>query len=260
MGYIITAVTDKGNFKKVNQDAFYVKSTLIGRTSIVFGVVCDGLGGLSYGEFASSFVVQNFIMWFEKFLNKPCINEKEFKKICLEWNNILDNCNKRLIAFGRRRNFLTGTTFNAILIIKNRYMIANLGDSRTFSIIKRVKQITKDHSVVEKEVEDGCISPEDAKNDSRQNILTKCLGVLEYIDADFYYGKIKSNQILINCSDGFYKEVNRSELAKIFKEGKSYGEYSLNNAVRSVVDLVKNRGENDNITVLAIKKEKLRFL
>jgi serine/threonine protein phosphatase PrpC len=260
MTYIITAITDRGNFKTVNQDAFYVKSTTIGRATIIFGIVCDGLGGLSDGEFASSYVVQSFVRWFENFLMEPFIKEIDFKEICQSWNEVLQNCNNKLINYGERRNLQTGTTMNAILIIKNQYLIANIGDSRAYSIIKRVKQITMDHSFVNQEVENGRLSQTEAKIDPRQHLLTRCVGVYKCVAADFYFGKIKGNQTLIHCSDGFYKEVSEKEIVKIFEEEKNNGEMGLNRAVSNIVEIVKTRGEKDNITVLAIKKEKSRFL
>ncbi|MDF2534651.1 MAG: PrpC [Bacillales bacterium] len=260
MTYIISAITDRGNFKTVNQDAFYVKSTTIGRTAIVFGIVCDGLGGLSDGEFASSYVVQSFVRWFESFLKEPFIKEINFNEICKSWDEVLQKCNNKLINYGERRDLQSGTTMNAILIIKNQYLIANIGDSRAYSIIKRVKQITKDHSFINQEVENGRLSRAQAKIDPRQHLLTKCVGVYDCVAADFYLGKIKGNQTLIHCSDGFYKEVSEREIVKILEEEKNNGEIGLNRAVTTIVEIVKTRGEKDNITVLVIKKEKLRFL
>ncbi|MDF2558056.1 MAG: serine/threonine-protein phosphatase [Bacillales bacterium] len=259
MGYIISARTDKGSLKNINQDAFYVKSTTIGRKSIVFGIVCDGLGGLSSGEFASSLVVQSFIQWFKRFQRGPSDKELELREISHDWKEILHICNKKLLAFGERRNLQTGTTINAILIIKNQYMIVNVGDSRAFSILKRIKQITNDHSIVSQEILDGRLTNKEAKTDPRRHILTKSIGAFDHVEADFYFGKIKGNQILIHCSEGFYKEVDAKELAQIFKREEITEEDGLNKALSNVVDLAKFRGEKDDITVLAIKKQKMRY-
>lgn len=81
-----------------------------------------------------------------------------------------------------------GTTVTAILLTKNRYYIINVGDTRAYEISDNVTVMTRDHSVVAREIEQGIITPEQAKNDVRRSVLLQCIGASEEVYPDMFLG------------------------------------------------------------------------
>lgn len=81
-----------------------------------------------------------------------------------------------------------GTTVTAILLTENRYYIINVGDTRAYEISDNVTVMTRDHSVVAREIEQGIITPEQAKNDVRRSVLLQCIGASEEVYPDMFWG------------------------------------------------------------------------
>ena len=162
MNFLISSATDKGTTKNTNQDSFNVRviSTSIGK--MVFAVLCDGMGGLSKGEVASASLVNAYCKWAESKL--PVICEKGITdfEIRSDWVSIATEFNEKIKIYGRKCGLLSGvgTTVTALLLTESRYYIINVGDTRAYEITDRVKLLTKDQTVVEREVDLGNITPE----------------------------------------------------------------------------------------------------
>ncbi len=253
MDFLVAYDTDKGIRKTTNQDSFCIKVAESLKEKISFVILCDGMGGLSKGELASATVIRRFSLWFdinmERLLKEELSSEilrKEWEEIILEQNGIISN-------YGKRHGEKLGTTLVALLIKNNFYYAINIGDSRIYEIYDSVKQITKDHTLVAREIERGNITEEQAINDPRKSVLLQCVGASNTIDLDFFVNKIKKDSLFLICSDGFRNKISKKELFDVFNPKTLYSQEILKSKIRELIELNKVRKELDNITAIAIK-------
>lgn len=253
MHFTIAADTDVGISKKINQDSFLIKKALIGNSEIVMAIICDGMGGLSKGELASATVIEAFSDWF----NDNILYE--FENINLEiigekWSLLLKNLNSEINEFGKDRGIRLGTTFTGALFVNEKYVVVHVGDSRLYHIGTKLSQITKDQTLIARAIENGEITENEAKNDSRRNILLQCVGASEFVEPEVTLGTTQESGYLF-CSDGFRHVITDEEiytsLNKVVKDNKK----AISMQIRGLIDLIKSRKEKDNITAIYIKAE-----
>ena len=253
MRFLSAAHTDVGIKKKVNQDAFCLKTASTNTRNIVFAVMCDGMGGLKMGEIASAFLVNAFSNWFDTIL--PQNLEKGFQSdlIGRQWKDIVVRQNQLIKNYGQKNGVSLGTTITAILICGDEYIVIHVGDSRLYKFGKEISLLTKDHSLVSLEVEKNKITAEQAKTDSRRNILLQCVGASNTVNPDVFVGKASENEVFMLCSDGFRHEVSEEEMFGVLAPDVLTSEQIIKKSLVDLVNLNKTRGENDNITSIAIK-------
>lgn len=255
---ILTAYcTDIGTVKKVNQDALLIKIAEYGELRIGLLCVCDGMGGLSMGEYASNYVTIKFSEWFENNLEHILYKSKsEWKTdIMNQWVDLLENSNKALEEFGDERGIRLGTTCTAMLIIDEEYYLIHIGDSRVYEVTDEIIQITQDHTLVAREIAMGRVRPEDAENDARRSVLLQCIGATKEINPHFLTGKVKCKATYILCSDGFRHTVTSKELLAGFSREKMLTESDIEKQCKYFVELNKSRQERDNISVIVAHLE-----
>lgn len=254
MNYIVSACTDIGNVKDTNQDSYGVRvlSTPIGK--MVFAVLCDGMGGLAKGEVASSTVVNAFFEWLDTNLIELCKDGAiRDDRIRTEWTQIAVDFNEKIKKFGKSNGINLGTTLTAMLITDNRYYIINVGDTRAYEISNGVKVITKDQTLVAREVELGMITPEQAQNDSRRSVLLQCIGASDTVNPDFFFGETMHNAVYMLCSDGFRHEISEDEIYRYFQPNMMQNRETMDSNTRTLIDINKQRMERDNITVVTVR-------
>lgn len=253
MNYIIAASTDIGNTKETNQDSFVIKTinTKIGK--LAFAVLCDGMGGLEKGEVASATVVNAFNNWADNKLPKLCEEELTDTAIRNDWIDIVTEYNEKIKEYGKSKGVSLGTTVTALLLTDNRYYIINVGDTRAYEIDKGVKVLTKDQTVVAREIELGNLSLEEAKTDSRRSVLLQCIGASDYVYPDMFYGNTALDAVYMLCSDGFRHEVSVEEIYTYFQPSVMTDVNLMKENMDRLIELNKQREERDNITVLTIR-------
>lgn len=247
MSVQIAAVTDAGTVKEVNQDAYIVKSGHCEGHTVTFAAVCDGMGGLQFGEVASSSVIQAFHDWFQYKLPYNLMGEVRWNRIKKEISDCISQMNQRLKIYSPED---LGTTLTAILIIDAHYLAVNVGDSRLYELQNGILQISKDQTFVAREVSRGNMTPEEAAHDPRKNVLLQCIGASPEVVPDFYEGDAAVNTKFLLCSDGFRHEITSEEIWKELQI--SDNDEQLDSALRYLVELVKIKGEQDNITAVAL--------
>lgn len=180
MDFIISATTDIGNTKNTNQDSYNARVIRTQSEKMAFAVLCDGMGGLSKGEVASASVVKAFCNWVDMKLPILCENGLEDADIQKDWCGIAIDFNEKIKNYGKKCGLTSGvgTTVTAILITEKKYYIINVGDTRAYEIMDKVSVLTKDQTVVSREVELGNLTEEQAKYDARRSVL---YSVLEHL-------------------------------------------------------------------------------
>lgn len=253
MNFIVSARTDIGLTKTTNQDSLSMRvvNTPLGR--MVFGVLCDGMGGLDKGEVASASVVRAFDNWLHKDLPVLCNAPLEDSIIKEQWSSIITEQNNTIKNYGARQGVKLGTTVVAILLTQTRYYILNVGDSRAYEISEYVKQITTDQTFVAREVALGNMTEEQAAVDERRNVLLQCVGASDDVYPDMFFGDVHTNAVYMLCSDGFRHEISNDEMFERLNPGILLDEHTMNRYSDELIELNKLRKERDNISVALIR-------
>ncbi|URZ04992.1 PP2C family protein-serine/threonine phosphatase [Clostridium felsineum] len=250
------ALSDKGNFKETNEDNILVKIGEDKNGDFGMFVVCDGLGGLSSGEVASNMAVMRLKIWWEEDL-KNLIKQKKENQIIYILSDVLREINQSIIQYGINKGKRLGTTVSLIFMYKSMYYILHIGDSRIYSIKNKTVQLTEDHSYVAYKVRNNMMTPEEAKVSPEKHVLLQCLGVKEEIDIFTTYGELNNNQIFMICSDGLYNELKEEDINKYIKSNMEFDNDALQYSSGKLVNIVKSRGESDNISVILVGIKKL---
>ncbi len=238
----IAAKTDIGKKRNNNQDS-YAAGEL--PNSVACAIVCDGMGGAAGGNVASSNAVKVIS---ERITSsyRPGMSPNSIKNMLI---SSITAANISVYDMSRVNKELEGmgTTVVCTVITDSVAYIAHAGDSRAYAVSNdTVKQLTKDHSVVQQLVEEGTISPDEAKRHPKKNLITRALGVDPEIKIDYCEYDMTQDDILILCTDGFTNFVENDEFLNIV-ENNSYYEIA-----DKLVQAANDNGGGDNITVVAL--------
>lgn len=235
-------LTDVGNYRSLNED--YLDYFITDDYSAF--VIADGMGGHNAGEVASKMAVDNILKFIKKNIDKYPMSEiiiEAFKKA----NNIVyeyscENANMNGM----------GTTVAACFIANNLIHIANVGDSSCFFIDDSgIRKITKDHSLVQQLLDEGSITEEQAMHHPNKNIITRAVGTSKDLEVDLYDLSNNKYKYIVLCTDGLSNEVEKEEIYKIVTSSQD-----VNEACKELINLAKERGGKDNISVLIVGGER----
>lgn len=231
------AMTDVGRRREMNQDYVYAMGQPIGPFPNLL-VVADGMGGHKAGDFASKFTVE---------VVKREIAGSRSRKLEKVLRDAIQVANRELIRVASRDVKLEGmgTTLVVATVIGDTLYFANIGDSRLYLIDDNIKQLSKDHSLVEEMVRLGGIKAEDARNHPDKNIITRAMGVKDEAEADFYEFRIKRGDKILMCTDGLSNMVEDEDMFGLVKGSRDVVE-----AVQMLIDRANSNGGRDNIGVV----------
>ena len=235
------SMTHIGQRREMNQDYMYTSETAVGNLPNLF-LVADGMGGHAAGEYASRFTV-------EKLVEK--IKESSQTEPVALMKEAVEQVNAMLLAEANadRAKAGMGTTIVAATVIGERLYAANVGDSRLYVINEEsIKQITRDHSLVEEMVRLGEMNKEDAKDHPDKNIITRAIGVMPEVAPDFFEISLKDQDMILMCSDGLTNMINDIDIKKIV-----LGQRDIVEKAEKLVETANQNGGRDNITVVLVE-------
>lgn len=245
--------SDRGTTRATNQDALIIRTAETNRGSLVMAAVCDGMGGRARGELASATAVHMLSEWFEDRL--PLLLQEGFVFLALREaiEMIIREISLALENYSKYHDVELGSTLTMLLLYDGHCVTANVGDSRIYAIGKSVRQLTRDHSVVQRDVDSGAISTDDAKADKRRSVLYQCLGETSDLVPDILEQSVSSSDILLLCSDGFWHhldwETAKEELCSCISEHDGV----MGNKLAELAKRAMVKGETDNITAVAVR-------
>ena len=234
--------TDVGLMRTINQDSIFTSTEQIGKLPNLF-IVADGMGGHKAGDVASKAAIEKFVKYTcQTHMSDPA--------------NILDSgissINHEIyeMAVLNKDYSGMGTTFVACTIVDNHVYIANVGDSRLYLIGRDIRQITRDHSLVEDMVRMGMLDKEEARTHYKKNVITKAIGVAEDRTAtpDIFEIEILQGDKLLLCSDGLTNMVEDYDIKRIVTNNTQ-----IEDAVRTLIDQANENGGKDNISAILIE-------
>lgn len=246
------SVSDIGITRKINQDSTCLRVTPVkGYGDIVLAVICDGVGGLQMGELASYAAVKEFSSWYDNKLPSMA-KTLSWEIIGIEWSQLIDEINFKLYRYGVDNDAKLGTTLSALLIADNRYIAAQVGDSRVYAITDSVSRITEDHSFISRELRLGRMTEAEIRSDRRRNALTRCIGTQKSIKADIYTGSVNEKTTFLVCSDGLWKKLPDDQLLKFLSNDRKSIDKDIELIGYEMIEYVKDNDEKDNISAIII--------
>ena len=237
---IMSAGTDKGQVRSVNEDSFYISDT-----DITYLVVADGMGGHKGGQLASKTAIENIKM----FLTASRMDKSKNIRDCLMQS--VERANLAIYKKSAMENDVAGMGTTVVLFYEKDGIgyVANVGDSRCYLIHENsITQITKDHSVVQELYDNGAISRSEMRTHPNKNIITRALGTNFSVKCDVFQFDVEAGDGIILCTDGLSNMLEDDEILKIYLDASDTDE-----CVRELIDKANKAGGNDNITVIAAK-------
>lgn len=232
--------TDVGRVRSANEDSFHVGDSVF--------AVADGMGGHLAGEVASETALQPVAE-----LDGRVFGDENEALGALRQAVIDANTQVVTKAAGDPRYSGMGTTLTAVMIEGLRIHLAHVGDSRAYLLRgDKFSQITDDHTLVQRLVDEGRLTPEQAASHPQRSIITRAIGVEDHLEVDSLSLEARPNDLLLLCSDGLTGPVSDNEIRRILGSTTD-----LDEATSALVDAALERGAPDNVTVVLIRFESL---
>jgi protein phosphatase len=254
--------TDVGRTREHNEDAFVVvdlttnnanlhpevRRHTLGPKGTLF-MVADGMGGAAAGEIASAMAVEVVLGEMrEKWIGAETHDAQEFVRAIKRSTNA---ANQQIHTFAASHSEYRGmgTTATVAGLLGDTLYVAQVGDSRAYLVRDGVaRQITKDQSLMQKLIEAGELTEEEAAQSERRNIILQALGPEPLIKIDLTHQQVRRGDVLVLCSDGLSGQVTKDEIARIVTEAPD-----LVAACKMLIDRANENGGPDNITVIAAR-------
>jgi protein phosphatase len=203
------------------------------------------MGGANGGNIASSIAVENLSASLQSGY-RPNMSEMSVKNLL---TSAVNAANVKVFSKSREDASLggMGTTVVAVLIFSNTAYIAHAGDSRAYAFADgQLVQLTRDHSIVQRLIEEGKITKDEAKIHPRKNVITRALGVDESVDVEFTVADLSNGSTMLICTDGLTNFASNEEIVELLSSEPR------DNVVDRLIDTANNNGGGDNITAVVI--------
>lgn len=239
----IFSKTDRGRVRTDNQDAYFAGKIT---DDSVFAVVCDGMGGANAGNVASELAVRHI----SEYVIRSYRDGMDMTDTEKTLKNAIVSANISLYDKAVNNTELAGmgTTAVAAFVKDGTAVIAHVGDSRIYLVNGEIKQLTRDHSVVQSLIESGKITPEDAKVHPRKNVITRALGAEEDVAVDSDCINLSNGDTLLLCSDGLTNFLDDKDILTVFQNN------DISAVAERLVEEANKNGGGDNITVVTVTK------
>jgi protein phosphatase len=202
-------------------------------------LVADGMGGHEFGEVASALARDSVV---REVRGGRSLSEA------------IRSADEEIIRQSRRRadSLPMGTTMVALRVVDNRFELAWVGDSRAYLWNGQLRQLSSDHSYVQELIDQGAITPEQARSHPHRNVVTQALGVTdpEALKVETISGELRPGFQILLCSDGLTEEVDDATIASLLGQG----ELSTQECVDHLVSTALDGGGSDNVTVVLLRR------
>jgi protein phosphatase len=254
--------TDVGRTREHNEDAFVVADLTRGnatlqpevRTHVVgdrgtLFMVADGMGGAAAGEIASAMAIEIVLQELTAALTEQKAPTEDRFATAIKRATAAANAHIHTFAIEHPEYRGMGTTATVAGVLGDTVYVAQVGDSRAYLVRNGVgQQITKDQSLMQKLIEAGELTEEEAEQSERRNIILQALGPEATIKVDLTHQRVRRGDVLVLCSDGLSGQVRADEITKIVTEEKD-----LVAACKRMIDRANEMGGPDNITVIVAR-------
>ena len=244
MSIEIHAAVDTGRARTNNEDAVAVDA------EVSLAVLADGMGGYNAGEVASQ-MVTNFIVtelgrWLREASSQASDAEvRRAMDICV------DNANRAIFNAANANPHYAGmgTTLVVAVFRDNRLMLGHVGDSRCYRLrAGRLQQITRDHSLLQEQIDAGLITPEQAAFSANKNLVTRAVGVEDTVLLETHQHEVLPGDEFLMCSDGLSDMLDDAGIAQLMQTADG-----LEARAHALIDAANDAGGKDNISVVLVR-------
>ena len=239
-------ITDCGKKRKDNEDVFRILNDDENDVAVI--TVCDGIGGARAGQIASSIAADVFVKQISSFLESSSepseIANKMIEAVYIANRTVYLKSKENVEFYGM------GTTLTAVVSTIEGEVVVNVGDSRAYHITDRtIKQITKDHTIVEEMVLRGDLTRNEARRHPKKNLITRALGTNSEEIPDIFLLNLKPGEYILLCTDGLSDIINDNEFLQIMQQ-----RLGVRKSCERFIEMALTRGAPDNVTAVLFRK------
>jgi PPM family protein phosphatase len=241
----LQSAVDPGRARSNNEDSVATDP------EVGLAVLADGMGGYNAGEVASnmatSFIRTELGRWLREASSQASDAEvRRAMDICV------DNANRAIFnaANSNPQYAGMGTTLVVAVFRDNRVLLGHVGDSRCYRMREgRLQQITRDHSLLQEQIDAGLITPEQAAFSANKNLVTRAVGVEDTVLLETHQHDVQSGDLFLMCSDGLSDMLDDEGIAHVVQQ-MLQGSQRLEDGTRALIDAANDAGGKDNISVI----------
>jgi PPM family protein phosphatase len=256
--------TDVGRTREHNEDAFVVADLTADRATLLPEVrthvcgplgslfmVADGMGGAAAGEIASQMATESVLTALrDRWVAAPRHDAESFAAAL---RVAAESANGTIHDYATRHpeNRGMGSTATVAGLLNDTLYVAQVGDSRAYLVRDGVaRQLTKDQSLVQRLIDAGELTEEEAEHSDRRNIILQALGPEPMVRIDLTHQRVSRGDVLVLCSDGLSGQVRADEIGRVVGE-----DADLVSVCKRLIDMANEAGGPDNITVVVARFE-----
>jgi serine/threonine protein phosphatase PrpC len=240
----LSAAVDAGRARSNNEDSVALDE------AVALAVLADGMGGYNAGEVASgmatSFIRSELGRWLREAQNQASDAEvRRAMDICV------DNANRAIFnaANSNPQYAGMGTTLVVAVFRDNRLMVGHVGDSRAYRLrAGRLQQITRDHSLLQEQIDAGLITPEQAAFSANKNLVTRAVGVEDTVLLETHQHDVVPGDLYLLCSDGLSDMLDDAAIGELMAAHDS-----LETGCQALIRAANEAGGKDNISVVLVR-------
>jgi len=241
--------TDPGKMRANNEDAVFCDA------GSGLAILADGMGGYNAGEVASGMATSLLAESLGRAMSEVAAQapgETGLRSIHLQLWELIDEANTEIyfVAQSDSRCFGMGTTLVVAWFYDNGLTVAHVGDSRLYRLREGcLEQITRDHSLLQEQLDSGMISPAQARAFHARNLVTRAVGVEPGVEPEIQDVDVQVGDVFLLCSDGLSDMMEDGEIAWTLRE------YGADPAIAAdrLVEMANDNGGRDNVSVIVVK-------
>jgi protein phosphatase len=238
------AALDPGRARSNNEDSVAVDE------GVSLAVLADGMGGYNAGEVASSMATSFIKTELGRWLREASAQASD-AEVRRAMDICVDNANRAIFdaANSNPQYAGMGTTLVVAVFREGRLLVGHVGDSRCYRLRGgRLQQITRDHSLLQEQIDAGLITPEQAAFSSNKNLVTRAVGVEDTVLLEIHQHEVQPGDLYLMCSDGLSDMLDDEAIAQLLR-----GVESLDGTCSALIAAANDAGGKDNISVILVR-------
>jgi len=244
----MVARTDSGMVRTNNEDS------VLANASCGIAVLADGMGGYNAGEVASGMATALLGTQLELAAKTVALHQRQggrlLGEVFLEQEVARANAAVFQTAQKQPQYAGMGTTLVAAVFCDDRLIAGHIGDSRLYRLRgSDFRSITKDHSLLQEQIDNGILTPEQARHSQNKNLVTRALGVDARVDAEVHVHDVLPGDIYLLCSDGLNDMMDDEEIAMAIQMLSA----NLPLCADQLIQMANDNGGRDNVSVILVK-------
>ena len=235
------AAVDPGRARSNNEDSVATDD------GVHLAVLADGMGGYNAGEVASNMATTFIRTELGRWLREASAQASD-AEVRRAMDICVDNANRTIFnaANSNPQYAGMGTTLVVAVFRDNRVLLGHVGDSRCYRLREgRLQQVTRDHSLLQEQIDAGLITPEQAAFSANKNLVTRAVGVEDTVLLETHQHDVLPGDLFLMCSDGLSDMLDDDGIAQVLLEHDS-----LESSTRALIDAANDAGGKDNISVI----------